>query len=85
MWDLPRPGIEPLSPTLAGGFSTTAPPGKSLEQRLHPPDSLLIQSHQNQALGLLSIPALTKVYQGKIFTIFSPLLLTYFNNAEQSL
>ena len=28
MWDLPRPGLEPLSPALAGGFSTTAPPGK---------------------------------------------------------
>ena len=29
MWDLPRPGIEPVSPALAGKFSTTAPPGKS--------------------------------------------------------
>ena len=28
MWDLPRPGLEPLSPALAGRFSTTAPPGK---------------------------------------------------------
>ena len=27
-WDLPRPGLEPVSPTLAGRFSTTAPPGK---------------------------------------------------------
>ena len=30
MWDLPRPGLEPMSPALAGGFLTTAPPGKSL-------------------------------------------------------
>ena len=30
MWDLPRPGLEPLSPALAGRFSTTAPPGKPL-------------------------------------------------------
>ena len=29
MWDLPGPGIEPVSPALAGGFLTTAPPGKS--------------------------------------------------------
>ena len=29
MWDLPGPGLEPLSPALAGGFLTTAPPGKS--------------------------------------------------------
>ena len=29
MWDPPRPGLEPVSPALAGRFSTTAPPGKS--------------------------------------------------------
>ena len=28
MWDLPRPRLEPVSPALAGRFSTTAPPGK---------------------------------------------------------
>ena len=30
MWDLPRPGLEPVSSALAGRFSTTAPPGKPL-------------------------------------------------------
>ena len=33
MWDLPGPGIEPVSPELAGGFLTTVPPGKP--QGLH--------------------------------------------------
>ena len=28
MWDLPRPGLEPVSPALARRFSTTVPPGK---------------------------------------------------------
>ena len=28
MWDLPGPGIEPVSPALAGRFLTTVPPGK---------------------------------------------------------
>ena len=28
--DLPDPGIEPMSPALAGGFLTTEPPGKPL-------------------------------------------------------
>ena len=28
MWDLPRPGLEPVSPALAGRLSTTAPSGK---------------------------------------------------------
>ena len=30
MCDTPRPGPEPMSPALAGRFSTTAPPGKPL-------------------------------------------------------
>ena len=34
MWDLPRPGLEPVSPALAGRFSTTAPPGKPLKTNL---------------------------------------------------
>ena len=27
-WDLPRPGLKPVSPALTCGFLTTAPPGK---------------------------------------------------------
>ena len=38
MWDPPRPGLEPMSPALAGRFSTTAPPGK-------PPFTFLISLH----------------------------------------
>ena len=34
MWDLPEPGLEPVSPAWAGGFLTTAPPGKSLASHL---------------------------------------------------
>ena len=34
MWDLPGPGIEPVSPALASRFLTTAPPGKSLQHLL---------------------------------------------------
>ena len=29
MWDLPGPGLEPMSPAMAGGCLTTVPPGKS--------------------------------------------------------
>ena len=28
MWDPPRPGLEPMSPALAGRLSTTVPPAK---------------------------------------------------------
>ena len=30
MWNLPRPGLKPMSPVLVSGFLTTRPPGKSL-------------------------------------------------------
>lgn len=29
MWSLPGPGMEPVPPELAGGFSNIEPPGKS--------------------------------------------------------
>ena len=35
MWDLSGPGLKPVSPALAGGFLTTAPPGKSLRYLLY--------------------------------------------------
>jgi len=31
MWNLPGPGIEPVSPGLAGGFFTTKLPGRALK------------------------------------------------------
>ena len=43
MWDPPRPGLEPVSPALAGRFSTTVPPGK-------PPTELLRE-------GMIRFPA----------------------------
>ena len=50
MWDLPGPGLEPLSPALAGGFLTTAPPGKSLHARFLTPLSLSFFIYRNGAL-----------------------------------
>ena len=34
MWDLPRPGLERMSPALAGGFLTTVPQGSPLHEVL---------------------------------------------------
>ena len=47
MWDPPRPGLEPVCPALADGFSTTAPPGK--------PKSCFC-STSLQAFGVVSVP-----------------------------
>ena len=43
MWDLPRPGLEPVSPALAGRFSTTAPPGKPYDYNF-----IIKDTNQNQ-------------------------------------
>ena len=37
MWDLPRPGVEPMLPAFAGGFLTTGPPGMSTLYRIPAP------------------------------------------------
>ena len=46
MWDLPRPGLEPMSPALAGRFLTTVPPGK--------PRAFIISDLDNRLLTDLS-------------------------------
>ena len=70
MWDLPRPGHEPVSPALAGTFSTTAPPGK--------PSLSFFIAHYNVpdrgcsfTLGLIEelTPALTDTYKSEKLTL----------------
>ena len=46
-WHLPGPGIEPMSPALVGGFSTTGPPGTSPTRFLqHPAETNDSKSYQ---------------------------------------
>ena len=46
MWDLPRPGPEPMSPASAGRLPTTAPPGKpSISLLKHILRQIVRQSH----------------------------------------
>ena len=47
MWDPPRPGLEPVSPALAGRFSTTVPPGK--------PSPYLILKNDSRSMSMQSI------------------------------
>ena len=48
MWDLPGPGIEPMSTALAGGFLTTRPHGKPMTLLLNETD------HSNGLLNTVS-------------------------------
>ena len=50
MWDLPRPGLEPVSPALAGRLSTTAPPGKPQKFIILMKSSLSIISFMDRVL-----------------------------------
>ena len=44
-WDLPGPGLKPVSPALADGFLTIAPPGKPNQCLLDIHSSLVLWSH----------------------------------------
>ena len=64
MWDPPRPGLEPVSPALAGGLSTTAPPGK-------PPIVYLISYNQKSNINnsketVCAIPEMDQVNASKM-------------------
>ena len=60
MWDLPRPGLEPVSPALAGRFSTAAPPGKprlSLNSSEHGGwENLARRALWSKCLSCISVP-----------------------------
>ena len=62
MWDLPRPGLEPVSPALAGRLSTTAPPGK-------PSFSLFVYESNMQKIWKVS--ATVSIYSPSTARIFS--------------
>ena len=55
MWDLPRPGLEPMSPALAGRLSTTAPPGKSRF-------GLFLSLFTTSLIQLIKQPSIPQVY-----------------------
>ena len=63
-WDLPGPGLEPGSPALAGGFLTTAPPGKSriisiFKKRRSLPLSLYLSIYLSNYLPILKMEILS--------------------------
>ena len=64
MWDLPRPGLEPASPALAGRPSTTAPPGK--------PRLLIL----NRIMGPVSIYFLAPLLRFSVFIVLKYWLCT---------
>ena len=57
MWDLPGPGIEPVSPALAGGFLPAAPSRKF--------------AHQGPSLDAVGVRGLSVLFAGPVKLIKS--------------
>ena len=55
MWDLPRPGLEPVSPALAGKLSNTAPPGKPVSVVIKERERQKQRERQRELLGTFSL------------------------------
>ena len=87
MWDLPRPGLEPVSPALAGRFSTTASPGKPHITNLYQIHSLkFVGSPRQYALGCnLCESSLEPQLLGDRFYCFSFSLLLHQASRRPSL
>ena len=52
MRDLPRPGLKPMSPALAGRFSTTASPGKPRKSYLKEDNTQIILRYSHSFLSI---------------------------------
>ena len=83
MWELPGPGIEPMSPAPAGGFLTTAPPGKVLRSL----SEGTLSTHKNLLFAILrdavSLPQV-QVYKSHPFVCLrGSKLLTRIQNKRQ--
>ena len=85
MWDFPRPGLEPVSPALAGRFSTTAPTGKPKSCIFW--NNFLKDDYKKKWNGLLLINEASVESTYKLFFIFchyflSLLLTTLLGNLD---
>ena len=79
MWDLPEPGLEPVSPALAGGFLTTVPPGKPTnlvfkllkQERMNHSFQCGIQPRTLQTLGTscVALPSHVHSFASKVHSL----------------
>ena len=77
MWNFPRPGIEPKSPALAGGFLSSDPPGKTYLNSDYPLDTILSTPpdtgfYEAKARVFLDSKSTVQEFKKKKFSVPSP-------------
>ena len=77
MWDPPRPGIELMSPELAGGFFTTEPPGNpcinfSKEMNYFSIETIIINRYQDYAIFMFLLYLLGSLSSLENIRVISP-------------
>ena len=68
LWDLPGPGVEPVSPALASGFFTTEPP--EAPTSFHLKDVLLIRGSLEHIFSFFSYAWMLRTANKKLFSFY---------------
>ena len=82
MWGLPGPGLEPVSPALAGGFLTTTPPGMPNRYILNECLVLVVMKARCVLLLIVECFSSTSLHTFLFFNILFINLFTYLGCAE---
>ena len=82
MRNLPKPGIEPVSPVLAGGFLSTVPPGKFNRTFLDLCESPRIEegTGKNQSKPITKYPQCTRIVLVAMDRLTNPKLSWFFRS-----
>ena len=83
-WDLPRSGVEPVSPASAGRFTTTEPPGKPLILPFLSSPPLGHSVFRNLSYEHLPLPPYNAATKLQLLTLFSPDGKNYLPGARKS-
>ena len=80
MWDLPRPGFEPVSSALAGRLSTTAPSGKPPGK---PPQGAILEVRKVSLTSRMKTMWSFISFLGRAQLLLPPAILEYLSTGDE--